>query len=749
MSTTHAAAPAVQQKQTRFAGELAGGVASAIVDLALLLTYGVLVFGALGTDHAVRVAFAGAIFGGATATMFGGTPVPGSGPRAATSLILATFVAALASDSALRTGGAPDAPAIFFLAAACVVLGGLIQIGFGLARLGSLVKFVPYPALAGFMNGVAILIVLSQLPPLLGTAGPWTGGGLLDALATAQPWTTIVGVTTAALVWILAARWPRLPAAVIGVAVGAVLYHLIAAWLPEARLGDLLTSVSGALPLPVALAPLFAADFTGAHLLAAHGKAVVATAFVLATIGSLDSLLAATASDVAHGTHHRPNRELLGQGLGNVVSGLFGGLPIAYSAARANPAFRAGARTRLSGLIAAMALLAVFLIGGKVLGYVPVAALAGLMLVVAVGLVDSWSSGLARSLARGRAGRETRWSLAVVVLVCVVTVVSNFVVAVLVGVLASMALFIAAMNRSLVRASWNGLQRTSRRVYPLERARRLQALRGSIRILELEGALFFGTAERLRAEVERVAADARFVILDFRRVGTVDATGAVVLEQLSVRLAARGVSLLLAHVTPEVRLGRALTDHGAFSTSSDRSWFEDLDRALEFAEGAVLSGPDDAHAGSEIPLERTSLLSGLEPQALERVKEHLERRELASGETVFREGERGDQLYVLTRGTVSILTGAAGGAQRIVTMEPGVFFGEMAMLDGAARSATAIADEPVVLYSLSATEFERICATDAVIGSLLLTNIARHLSGRLRLMTDALRAESGAESQPD
>ncbi len=749
MASSHAAASPVQEKHSRFAGDLAGGVASAIVDLALLLTYGVLVFGALDPDYAVRVVFAGAIFGGAVATMLGGTSIPGSGPRAATSLILATFVAGLASDPTLRSSGVPNAQAIFFLAAVCVALGGLIQVGFGLARLGSLVKFVPYPALAGFMNGVAILIVLSQIPRLLGIDTPVAGRGILDTLASAQPWTMIVAATTAAFVWLLAARWPRLPAAMIGVAAGAVVYHLVAVLLPSARLGEVLAQVSGTLPLPLALAPLFGIDFSGAHLLAAHGKAVIATAFVLATIGSLDSLLAATAADVAHGTRHRPNRELIGQGAGNVVSGLFGGLPIAYSAARAKPAFRAGARTRAAGLVAAAALLAVFLLGGRALAYVPVAALAGLMIVVAVGLVDSWSSGLARSLARGSAGRETLWSLAVVVLVCVVTVVSNFVVAVLVGVLASMALFIAAMNRSLVRASWTGLQRTSRRVYPLGRAHALHALRGSIRILELEGALFFGTAERLRGEVERVAANARFVILDLRRVSTVDATGAVVLEQLSRRLAARSVRLLLAHVKPVGRLGRVLSGHGTSSTLRHDDWFEDVDRALEFAERALLAGVDDPDAGREIPLEATSLLSGLGPAALEHVKAHLERREFLAGQAVFREGEHGDQLYLLTRGTVSILAEAGAESQRLVTMEPGVFFGEMAMLDGAVRSATAIADEPVVLYSLSAAGFARICATDALIGNLLLTNIARNISGRLRSLTDVLRAESEVESLPD
>lgn len=726
-------------------GDIRGGLAVSVVDLALVPTLAVLVFGALGPAHlesGVRAAFSATIFGGVTAVLLGGLPIPGTGPRASTCLILGTFVGALAVDPRLQGGSAPDVAAILFLAAACVCAAGVIQLAFGVARLGSLVKFVPYPVLSGLMTGIAILIVLSQLPSLLGVAGPLTAGTLADALRAAQPWTVFVGLATASLAWGIAAFWPRLPAWLLAIAAGAAAYHVIAAVVPSARLGALLGAVSGPISIPTALAPLFSAG--AARLLETHGAGTLATAFALAVVGSLDSLTAAAAADAAHGTRHRPNRALIGQGFANLVSGLLGGLPLSFGLARAGPAFQAGARTRASGVVSAAALLLAYLVAGEALGLVPFAALAGIMLVVAVGLVDRWSRDLPRRLARGHPDRDTLWSFAVVLIVCVSVVAFGFVVAVVVGVIASMALFIAAMNRSLVRATWTGAQRASRRVYPVAEAVRLKELGHAIRVLELEGAVFFGTAERLAVEVERCAAGARAVILDFRRVSAIDVTGALILERLSRRLAATGIRLLLAHVTAGGRHGQALAALDAPGSPFRADWFADVDRALEAVERTLLAEEGAGAEGREVPLEASSLLAGLRPADVERVRTHLERCELGAGEVLFREGEPGDRLYVLTKGAVTILAGHDLRAQRLVTMAPGVPFGEMAMLDRVPRSATAVADEPSTVYCLTAAGLEAIRAGDPELGVRLVANLARQLSNRLRLLTDALRAETDA-----
>ena len=714
-------------------GEFAGGVASAIPGLAHALTLGILAFAALGPGHAdigLRAGFAAGIFGGIAATVRSGTPLPATGARASTSLILAGVVATLATDRAL------DAAGVFGLAILCVALSGALQILFGVLRLGSLAKFVPYPVIGGFMTGVAILIALSQVPHVLGLAPGALRRPALEWLAAAQPLTAWVGVATAAIIWVVAWRWKRAPAALIGLAAGTAVYYATAFVVPGGALGPVVGTIAAGLPLPTAFAGI--ADLVVQPTAVRHLPLLATTAAVIAIIGSLDSLLAAAAIDAVAGTRNRANRELIAQGAGSIVSAAFGGVPVALSPTRAIPAWRAGGRTRAIGYIAAGLLAAVLLVGTAALAYLPFAVLGGVMLTVAWGLVDTWTRGIVRRLTAGERDRMLLWSAATVVLVAAITVLGNFVVAVVVGVFLSMALFIATMNRSLVRAVHDGTARSSRRIYGPEDARRLAAERGRIKLVELEGAIFFGSAERLVIEAERWAHTADHIVLDLRRVTTIDATGALGLEQLAKRLRARKVNLALAGVTPEGRHGLALAAYGTFADPSTREWFADADQAIEWAERRLL-GSIDSFSPQAIPLERLAFAAGLDSGEIEALRRSLRRKELDPGETLFREGEPGEHLYLLARGAVSITIGDAGRTNRIVTFAPGSIFGEAAMLDGGLRSATAIVTEDAVVYSLSRAALDQLASSYPALANKLLLNLGRHLSGRLRQTTDALR----------
>ncbi|HET9041636.1 MAG TPA: SulP family inorganic anion transporter [Burkholderiales bacterium] len=717
----------------RLRGEAAGGLASAIPGLVHALTLGVLAFAPLGPEHvevAIRAGFAAAIFGGIAATALSGTPLPATGPRASTSLILAGFVTTLAADPGL---GVPQALA---LAALCTALAGALQILFGALRLGTLAKFVPYPVIAGFMCGVAILIVLSQLPHLLGLVPAALRGAPLGWLTAVQPLSAVVGLATAAMIWIIGWRWKRLPAALLGLLAGTAVFYALRAAVGDGAGSPVVGPVPGGLPLPTALGSVL--DLAGTPALANHFPGLAATAAVIAIIGSLDSLLAAAAIDVAAGVRHRGNRELVAQGVGNIVSALFAGVPVALSPTRAIPAFRAGGRTRAIGFIASALLAAVLLAGGGALAYLPLAVLGGVMLTVAWGLVDVWTRGLVRRLVAGDRERTLLWSAAVVVLVAAITVLVNFVIAVTAGVFLSMALFIASMNRSLVRTVQNGAARPSRRIYGPEEARALTDARRKIAIVELEGALFFGSAERLGAEVEPLAATARFIVLDLHRVNSIDASGAIALEQLANRLGAAGSSLLLAGVVPDGRHGLALVAAGTYSKAEARRWFVDADQAIGWAEDRLL-GPARSVSSKEIPLERLALAAGLSEDELASLRRSLRRAELNADEVLFREGEPGDKLYLLARGAVSILVHGGGQQRRIVTFAPGSVFGEAAMLDGAPRSATATVIEDAIVYSLSRRALDALARSDPSLATKLLVNLGRHLSARLRQTTDTLR----------
>ena len=725
------------------AGSLRGGLANAAVSVGILLPLGLLSFAALGSDAAgvgVRAALVSTALGGFIATLFAGMAIPGTNPRTSTSLVFAGFVATLAADPRLANAGAHDLPTILALTSLCLGLSGLLQIAFGLLRLGSLIKFVPLPVVAGFMDGIAILVAVSQARPLLGLQGPWTGDPA-DTFRHVETGGLVLGLGTAVFAWGMARRWPRAPWALVGLVVGAAIYLVGERLFPDLHFGPRLGSPAAGMPLPTALLPFLSPGIGAAF--AAHWRELVTASVVIAVIGSMDALLSAVSMDALLNTRHDSNRFLFGYGLANVAAAAFGGIPVNYSTAVPLAIHRAGGRGRAPGIVGAAVLALVLLGGGSVLGLIPVTVTAGIMLVVALGMFDQWSRIVWREVRSGGRDRDALWSLAVVVIVCVITIVFGFVMSIAVGVLLSLALFIVTMNRSLVRGSATGATRSSRRIYFPDQARLLREQGHRIKLLELEGAVFFGTAETLSRQVEQLAADARFVILDVRRVTTIDASGAMALDRLSNQLTAKGVPLLLAGIVSGDRHARALRAAGAFPRGAEDNWFVDADRALEHAERRLLDAAGIQPPDVELPLDRLSLLQDLDADQKAALERRLERVELATGETLFRQGEPGDKVYVLARGSVSVLSGVSGhraAVRRLASFTPGVIFGETAMLDGGGRTATAVADEPSVVYVLTRANLDAIRAADPTLASQVLLNLAKQLSARLRFAAATIQA---------
>lgn len=716
--------------------ELRGGLNGAIVSLGVALPLGVIALAPLGVDHVgagIRAALVSAIAGNAVASVVGGIRFPNSGPRAAVTLIYAAFLASLigALPPTARTAAAIDG--VLFLGACAVVGAGVLQTLFGLLRLGGLVKFVPFPVVAGFMNGVAILIVLSQLPALLGvSATHWRALGNF-AWSDMQPAAAIVGVATALCIVVVARRWRNAPAYLIGLACGTASWFALEAGLPASDAGDLVGAIPGSLGTP------WLSPETALGLLREHAGRVLTTSLVIAVVGAMDTLLAAVAVDSATVERHDSNRVLRGQGLANVVAGALGGTPVSYSTAIALATARAGGRGALAALIGSVALLVAAIAGRPLLAMLPLAALAGVMVAVAGSLTDRWTRVVARQALAGHANAETAWGLAVVVLVCAVTVAFGFIAAVAAGVIVSMALFIGAMNRSLVRTRATAATRASRRSYPPEATRFLRTHGTRIRTLDLEGALFFGTAERLAIEVEPLAGTARFVVLDLRRVTTIDASGAVILERLWRQLARRGVDLLLGGVGPGERHGIALLACGTFADAATRPWYATSDEALEHAERTLLAEAGGIAEGAPIAIEDVALMHGLDEAARRSLLAHLHRLDVTAGTRLFRAGDPGDRLYVLTEGSVSIRYRSEDRDHRLITCAPGVVFGEIALLDGAGRSADAVADEDSVVYELTQAQLDDIKAREPALAAQLMLNIARQLSVYLRFASANLR----------
>ena len=719
------------------AREIANGITSAFVLVALMLPLGLIAFGHVeheAIEASVRAALAAALFGNITAVVLGAPLLPNEVPRASTVFVFAAFTMKLASDGV----AAAD---IMVLAALCLIVSGVVQVLFGLLRLGNLARFVPYPVIAGLMTGLAIKLIIYEIPEMLGTH---EGGAHGAAHAGFNPWPALLAAFTIVIVIVARTRWPNAPAKLVGVALGTALAVLLGQAL-GVDVGGHVPALGHEIPAPDALAPLFS---HGLDLVRAHGAVILVAAPTIALVGSLDSLVAAVGeSDGPLDTTHKPNRLLMALGLGNVTSGIFGGVPLAYSSHHSMATHRAAASTKIVGSIATtLTLVALLRYGSGLVQLIPVAVLSGIMAMLAFGLIDRWASAMLSRARRRQYDAELWLNLLVVALVAGMTAF-GLIEAVVTGLVLSMALFIGAMNRSLLRSVATGLTRASRRVYPTVPASVLRAEGHRIRVLEIDGAIFFGTADRLAAEVLRNAEGASYVILDLRRVTMIDASGALMLERVRKRLQQMNMKLLLAHVSTNGPLGRALEGAGVFDQKHHSDWFADSDRALEWAERQLLAEAHLEDTRREMRLAEFSLFAGVTEAQLERVKPYLDRQLFPPRAALFREGDRCDRVYLLARGAVSVMAvdpSERHKQRRVLTLAPGVMFGETAMLTEGKAMATALTEEESVTYTLSRHSLNEIRALDRDLYEQLLQNMLSHLAGLLRMTTGVLRESTDA-----
>lgn len=727
--------------------ELQAGIAGTLISLAPALTLGLLAFAALGSQGAalgIPAALVSSAVGGAVFALLSRGPMAAGGPSSTPVLVVAALVARIVADPAFAAGAETASVALLLaLVAAAVVTMGAVQIALALCGLVRWAKFVPQPVLAGFVNGVALLALLALLPLLFG----WPVGTLKDsgwqAVAAIQPATLAVGLFTTAVILTVPRLSHRLPATLIGLLAGTGAYALLGAAVPQAALGPLAGALPAAWPHVDVLAPLFSSP--GAALVQHHGAAALTAGLVMALLGTLELVLNSLALDQACHTRTDARREVLAQGAANVAAGLAGGLPLLLLRPRALHMLEAGGRTRAALLVCCALFALLGLVGPPLLSLLPQVVLGGVMVTIAFRMADRWSLQLLAQWWRGPRPPDLQLALAVVAFVCGTTVVLGFPAAVAAGALLSVLLFIGSMNRSLVRHRFSADAQPSRRIYAAADEARLRPQRARITVMELEGALFFGSADRIAALADALPAGCSTLVLDFRRVSVIDASGAVVLTQVSRRLHDRGIQLLLAGVGPDNRHGRMLRPFAGDRFAAEHG-VADTDQALERAELRLLAQAGVSPLCETVPLEQVGLMDGLSAPQRARLAACMPSRRLASGETLFRQGDAGDRLYVITSGSINVVSAEApdGAAlpQRFVSLSPGMMLGETAMLDGGGRSGDAVAEGETEVHALDDATLQRLRADDPDLVAQVHRNIALHLSQRLRAAAWAWRAST-------
>jgi SulP family sulfate permease len=710
--------------------EIGAGVTAGLVALPICLASGVLAYAPLGLHNIAQGASAG-LTGGAFSAIFAAVfATPSfviSSPRASISIIQASLAAFLLHNRAFAGHSAMIVDAMSL----CGMLAGVWQMLFSLTGIERIIKSTPHPVLAGFINGVAVLVIAQQFDALVDLPGPMLGEVASLALA----------VALAIFIIYLGSWSKRVPAMLVGLLLGIVVFHAVRLSSAALPLGPTVIpgSATGSLiPFASLLEPEGRAAFLGI------APALLLSSLVLALVAALESLLAYRVAQNLSNVRTEASRDVFGQGVGNFASALVGGIAAAASSAQLTANYEAGGRSRLSVLTAAGLLLAVQAALSPVWSLVPAVALWAVLLAIAVLLFDPWSLRLLRDLmlAPSRLVSHGRWRpLVVTAVVTVITASGAVIGGVLVGIGLAGLLFIADMSRSIERRRYRGDEVVSKRQRPAGDVALLQQSGRRRAVLELQGVMFFANADELSRDIHDLFREADMLTLDFRAVTDIDVSAAAILQHEAARSRRSGKRLIFASLRPE--LVDLLTSQENGAPISADAIFADADTALEWMEEEALS--HEVRATSEsVPLDRHDLMRGLTPEELERVAALLRPIGFPAGAVVCHEGEEAHEMWILTRGSVSVrlLFAGDGRTRRVASLGVGTVVGDMAFIEGSTRSATIIADEDVECYVLDRESYDALLLAHPEIGVKLLGNLLGESLRRLRATSDELRAMS-------
>jgi MFS superfamily sulfate permease-like transporter len=671
------------------------------------LTHGIIAFAAFasaGVAFGMAAGLAASALAGLSAALLGASrPLVGT-TTAATALVTAALLAEAAP------AGLGQAVALAMLLAAVAAAAMLALAASGLARLAAL---MPTPVTQGLGNAIALLVILGQLPLLAGAAPG-------EPLPWAAPSPGALAVAGLALLPMIRPL-PGLPAPLLALGLATALHHLLAQ--AGIAAGPLVGAAPGLETLLDGIGMAFAAPVPAPPL-----DLLLSAALSLAVLATVETLTAAAALREASGRRADQSRDLRGGAVGMLAGAVAGGMPAAGLTVPSLACWRAGGRGRAAQLWRAAVALGMLVAGGALVAALPFAALSGVLCGAVVRLFHLPPLPLAD--APGRARRLG--DMMVVLSVMVVAVAFGLVAAVGAGVLLAVLIFTASMAASPVRRATRNPVGRSRIRRPAAQERALRRAGDAIAVLELEGPIFFGSAERVlvRAEAE-AAAGASLLILDLTRVTRMDLSGGRRLLEICRVLPGR---VLMAPLHPGSRATAELAKLGLETKLPPGCAFADLPSAVEAAEALLLAAvavasplpADSPRAALEaigVPTSAAGALLALSSPA-----------SFPPGAPILRQGEPSDAAYLLLSGEVLIsLPGAEGRpATRLAVLAPGVLFGEAALLGQMRRSADATARGPVRCLRLDAAAAERLRIEAPGVAWHLMAVVAQQLADQVR-----------------
>lgn len=505
-------------------GDFFGGLTAGIVALPLALAFGE------QTELGAIAGLYGAIAIGILAAVFGGTPTQISGPTAPMTVVSALIIADAIHYAGDLNAAIPIIIATFFIA-------GLIEALMGVMKLGKYIKYIPYPVVSGFMSGIGIIIVITQIFPFFGMAAP-SGGplGTIKAIhkipEIVNVWSVGVALATIGVIYLLPKVTKKVPAALVAlVAISAIAFVA----LPT----DMILRINSKGDIPTGL-PELQLGFISVFSDFGHMMIVMEYAFTLAALGAIDSLLTSVVADNMTKTKHDSDQELIGQGIGNMSAALIGGLPGAGATMRTVININTGGKTKISGIVAGFFLLAVLLGVGSLVGHVPNAVLAGILITVGIGIIDY--KGLRHLTSVPRADAM------VMMVVLFLTVFVDLLIAVAVGMVLSAILFMKKISDVVDHKTHTApLKDFSREVPWKDEGDIIERIGDRVYIKHLDGPLFFGFASRFQDMVKALP-DIEVVVIRMDKVPYVDQSGLYAMEEAILDLRRLDIAVVFTNL---------------------------------------------------------------------------------------------------------------------------------------------------------------------------------------------------------
>ena len=713
-------------------GDYWGGMAAMLVALPASMAFGMTVYSVLGPAYAAYGAIAGIVGAtviGLVASTLGGTDRLISAPCAPAAAVLAAFAYELMSQ-----GIAPGA--IVLLMITIGIIAGMVQVLLGFAGVGALIKYIPYPVVSGYLTGVGLIIIGSQIPPIFGAV---VGTHWWEVLLDPSTWdwrSLAIGGATVGVAVVAPRLTQKVPGIILGIAAGLLAYLALAVSDPALR------DVAGN-PLvigPVGISPDGLFDSVVGRwreigdLRLGQIAALFGSALTLAALLSIDTLKTCVVLDQFTRTRHDSNRELVAQGVANIASSAVGGIPGAGTMGATMVNLSSGAQTRASGVFEGAFALVASLILSTLIAWIPVATLAGILIVIGVRMID-------REPMRFIESRATVFDFAVVVAVVLVALTIGLIAASAVGVAMAILLFVREhIGGSVVRHKVYVNQRSSTWHRPEAEMRILEQKGDQAVIVELQGSLFFGTTQQLYADLEHELITRNYVILDLKRVQSVDVTTAHMLNQVRDALFERGAKLILSNVRENLPNGRNLREFlehtGVLDDRETVRIFPELDSAIAWVEDRLLGGREaetDVQAEAPMQLAEMEIFARHKDETLKDLEAHIEIRSHKAGETIYMRGQPGDEIYWIRCGSVRIFAPIGAGRMRhIASFGRGDFFGGLGFLDRQPRGNDATAYTDTEMYFLSREQFNQLAETHKKLAFSLIMAISRTLALRLR-----------------